>query len=165
MVPSLSSNPRSDKRRITEPIPLLHEIDAQHHLPGLRSNLTRFLAPFELRLLKKRDKFLPDYRDLFRGDSDSIGKVIMALQGDTQRPPIADGRELRRVAGLPRNEQIEKEHGEIKKKIIEKYTASEAKAVETAENRGDGVMGPQESIEELWNELSEGKEPFAAADE
>ena len=74
--------------------------------------------------------------------------------------PIADGRELRRVAGLPRNEQIEAEHAEIKKKIIEKYTASEAKAVETEENQGSEMMGTQESIDELWKELYGGKEPL-----
>ena len=127
---------------------------------GLRSNLTRFLAPFELRLLKRRHKFAPDFADLFRGDSDSIGKMVMALQGDAQRPPIADGRELRRVAGLPRNEQIEKEHAEIKKKIIEKYTASEAKAVETVENEGSEMMSTQDSIDDLWKELYKGKEPL-----
>ena len=67
---------------------------------GLRQHLERFLSPFQIRLLRPGDRFYVDTTDLLRGDADAIQKMIMALQGDAQRPPIATRDELRHIAGL-----------------------------------------------------------------
>ena len=68
---------------------------------GLRQHLDRFLAPFQTRLLRPGDRFWVDTTDLLRGDAEAIQKMVMALQGDAQRPPVATREELRGIAGLP----------------------------------------------------------------
>ena len=68
---------------------------------GAKQHLERFLAPFELRLLRKGDRFHVDTTDLLRGNPDEIAKLVMALQGDSQRKPVATRTELRRIGGLP----------------------------------------------------------------
>ena len=67
---------------------------------GARQHLDRFLAPFQTRLLRPGDRFYVDTTDLLRGDGDAIQKMIMALQGDAQRAPVATRDELRHIAGL-----------------------------------------------------------------
>ena len=70
---------------------------------GLRQHLDRVLAPLQVRLLPPDDRFWVDTSDLLRGDAEAIQKLLMALQGDAQRAPIASREELRHVAGLPRD--------------------------------------------------------------
>ena len=67
---------------------------------GANLHMTSFLEPFETRLLRPRDKFHVDLTDLLRGDPEDISKLIMAIQGDAQRTPVATLTELRRIAGL-----------------------------------------------------------------
>ena len=67
---------------------------------GLQQHLFRFLAPLALRLLRSGDRFHVDTTELLRGDSESIRSLVMALQGDAQRPPVATRDELRHIAGL-----------------------------------------------------------------
>ena len=70
---------------------------------GLRQHLDRVLAPLQVRLLAPGDRFWVDTSDLLRGDAEAIQKLLMALQGDAQRAPIASREELRHLAGLPRD--------------------------------------------------------------
>ena len=56
---------------------------------GAKPHLERFLAPFQNRLLQKGDRFHVDTTDLLRGDSAAIKEMVMALQGDAQRAPVA----------------------------------------------------------------------------
>ena len=70
---------------------------------GLRDHAMRFLAPFQIRLLRPGDRFLIDPTEVTGGDYDAIAKLIMAVQGDAQRPPIATREEMRHIAGLPRD--------------------------------------------------------------
>ena len=67
---------------------------------GARQHLERFLSPFQNRLLRPGDRFHIDTTDILRGDSAAIKEMVMALQGDAQRAPIATREELRRIAGL-----------------------------------------------------------------
>ena len=67
---------------------------------GARQHLERFLAPFQNRLLRPGDRFHVDTTDLLRGDSAAIKEMVMALQGDAQRAPVATREELRHIAGL-----------------------------------------------------------------
>ena len=67
---------------------------------GARQHLERFLAPFQNSLLRPGDRFHIDTTDILRGDSAAIKEMVMALQGDAQRAPIATREELRRIAGL-----------------------------------------------------------------
>jgi len=68
---------------------------------GARHHLDRLLAACELRLLDRGQRFAVDDTDLLRGDADQVQKLLMALQGDAQRPAVADRGELRHIAGLP----------------------------------------------------------------
>ena len=70
---------------------------------GGRAHLERFLAPIQLRLLSKGNRFHVDTSDLLRGDSDSIQKMTAAMAGNAQTRPTASMDELRRVQGLPRD--------------------------------------------------------------
>ena len=70
---------------------------------GARQHLDRVLAALQLRLLAPGDRFWVDTSDLLRGDAEAIGKLLMAMQGDAQRAPIATREELRHLAGLPRD--------------------------------------------------------------
>ena len=70
---------------------------------GGRAHLERFLAPIQLRLLSKGNRFHVDTTDLLRGDSDSIQKMLMSVSGDAQRDPITSIQERRKIAGLARD--------------------------------------------------------------
>lgn len=67
---------------------------------GANLHMTSFLEPFETRLLRPRDKFHIDLTEFLRGNPDEVAKILMALQGDAQRTPVATPTELRRIAGL-----------------------------------------------------------------
>ena len=67
---------------------------------GAKQHAERFLAPFQTRLLRPGDRFHLDLTDMLRGNPDEISKLLMAVQGDAQRTPIATLTELRRIAGL-----------------------------------------------------------------
>ena len=67
---------------------------------GAKQHAERFLAPFQVRLLRPGDRFHLDLTDLLRGNPDEISKLLTAIQGDAQRTPIATLTELRRIAGL-----------------------------------------------------------------
>ena len=67
---------------------------------GLQQHLFRFLSPLALRLLRSGDRFHVDTTDLLRGDAEGVRSMVMALQGDGQRPPVATLAELRHIAGL-----------------------------------------------------------------
>ena len=67
---------------------------------GAKQHAHRFLAPFQVRLLRPGDRFHLDLTDFLRGNPEEIAKLVMALQGDAQRTPVATLTELRRIAGL-----------------------------------------------------------------
>ena len=67
---------------------------------GARLHLDRYLSPFKTRLLKSDEFFFVDVTEFLRGDSDAIHKMVMSIQGDAQRPPLATTDESRHVAGL-----------------------------------------------------------------
>lgn len=67
---------------------------ARHHAARLLDPLSRLLLPSGLRLAVEP-------QEIISGDSDAIRQLVMALQGDAQRPPLATREELRRLAGLP----------------------------------------------------------------
>ena len=67
---------------------------------GERLHIERFLAPFQNSLLRPGDRFHVNTIDFLRGDSSAIKELIMALQGDAQRAPVATREELRDIAGL-----------------------------------------------------------------
>ena len=67
---------------------------------GERLHIERFLAPFQNILLRPGDRFHVNTIDFLRGDSAAIKEMIMALQGDAQRAPVATREELRDIAGL-----------------------------------------------------------------
>ena len=67
---------------------------------GERLHIERFLAPFQNSLLLPGDRFHVNTIDFLRGDSAAIKEMIMALQGDAQRAPVATREELRDIAGL-----------------------------------------------------------------
>ena len=67
---------------------------------GARQHLERLLAALQVRLLRSGDRFHVDTTDLLRGDSAAIKEMVMALQGDAQRAPVATREELRHIAGL-----------------------------------------------------------------
>ena len=69
----------------------------------VRQHLNRFIAPLSLRLLPRGVRFDPDTTELLRGDDKAAKDLIMGIQGDAQRPPIASREELRRIVGLPRD--------------------------------------------------------------
>ena len=68
---------------------------------GVRQHVDRFLAPFKTRLLLPGERFEVDPAEMVRGDASSIAELVMALQGDAQRDPVASRNELRRISGLP----------------------------------------------------------------
>ena len=74
---------------------------------GLRPHLGRLLSAFELRLLMPGERFHADEVDLIRGDAEGLTRLVMAMQGDTQRAPVATRQELRHMAGLPRDPEGE----------------------------------------------------------
>ena len=67
---------------------------------GAKQHLEHFLRPFQTRLLTPGDRFNVDLTDLLRGNPEETAKLIMALQGDAQRTPVATMAELRRIGGL-----------------------------------------------------------------
>ena len=67
---------------------------------GAKQHAERFLAPFQVRLLRPGDRFHLDLTNFLRGNPDEISKLLMAMQGMTQRTPVATLTELRRIAGL-----------------------------------------------------------------
>ncbi len=69
---------------------------------GIRPHLDRLLAPFQCRLLLPGERFVADPSEFVRGDASGISEMLMAMQGDTQRDPVASREELRGIAGLPR---------------------------------------------------------------
>ena len=70
---------------------------------GVKLHLNRLLAALQIRLLKPGQRFIIDPTELVKGDAEGIKFLVMALQGDAQRAPIATREELRHIAGLPRN--------------------------------------------------------------
>ena len=69
---------------------------------GVRSHLDRLLSAFKTRLLLPGERFEVDPSEFVRGDAQGIAEMVMAMQGDAQRDPIASRAELRHTAGLPR---------------------------------------------------------------
>ena len=67
---------------------------------GAKQHAERFLAPFQVRLLRPGDRFHLDLTDLLRGNPEEIAKLLMSMQGDAQRTPVATLTELRRIGGL-----------------------------------------------------------------
>ena len=65
----------------------------QHHVDGLLSELS-------LRLLPATQKFAVDPTQMIRGDSRSTAALLMAVQGDGQRPPAITVEEQRKLIGL-----------------------------------------------------------------
>ena len=70
---------------------------------GMRQHVDRLIRAAEIRLLTADQRFEIDPTSLIRGDADATSKMIMALGGTAQNPAIADQRELRHIAGLPRD--------------------------------------------------------------
>lgn len=70
---------------------------------GMKTHLDRLLSAMALPLLKMGERFVVDPTELVRGDAEGMKDLIMALQGDAQRAPVATGPELRHIAGLPRD--------------------------------------------------------------
>lgn len=68
---------------------------------GARQHFDRFMSAFSMRLLERGQVFRPNDMDLLRGDSAGISTLLMALQGDAQRPPLITIEEGRRLAGFP----------------------------------------------------------------
>ena len=70
---------------------------------GIKGHLDRFLSAFGLRLLQEGERLAVDTTEFLRGDSSGMAELVMALQGDMQRAPVATREELRHMAGLPRD--------------------------------------------------------------
>ena len=68
---------------------------------GGRHHLDRFLAPLQIVLLRRGDRFKVDTTEFLRGDATALQKTMIALRGDAQREPVATREELRHIAGLP----------------------------------------------------------------
>ena len=68
---------------------------------GFRTHLDRLLSVLSLGLLPMGERFEPDPTAFVRGDSASMAELVMALQGDAQRDPVASRSELRHMSGLP----------------------------------------------------------------
>ena len=69
---------------------------------GFKPHLDRFLMPFALKLLQPGERFEVDPTEFVRGDTEGMTKLVMAVQGDAQRAPIATREETRHLVGLPR---------------------------------------------------------------
>ena len=69
---------------------------------GVRPHLDRFLGALKTRLLLPGERFEVDPSEFVRGDAGGISDMLTAMQGDAQRNPVASERELRHIAGLPR---------------------------------------------------------------
>ena len=68
---------------------------------GLQDHLARYLWPFSLRMLPRGMRFRGNPVALLRGDAEAISKLLMATQGDAQRPAVLTWAERRDVAGFP----------------------------------------------------------------
>ena len=68
---------------------------------GFRTHLDRLLSVLSLGMLPMGERFEPDSTAFVRGDAASIAELVMALQGDAQRDPVASRSELRHMSGLP----------------------------------------------------------------
>ena len=53
-------------------------------------------------MLMLDERFEFDPSELVLGDASSVCKMLMAIQGDSQRSPVNSRPELRYIAGLPR---------------------------------------------------------------
>ena len=69
---------------------------------GLRIHVDRFLAACKTRFLLPGERFEVDPSEFVRGDASGVAELLMAMQGDAQRDPVASREELRHLAGLPR---------------------------------------------------------------
>ena len=67
---------------------------------GVSLHLERMLSALALRLLRQGERFIVDPMQLVKGDSEGMKDLLMALQGDAQRKPIATHAELRKIASL-----------------------------------------------------------------
>ena len=71
---------------------------------GARTHLDRLLLPLSHLLLPPGHFLACDHHELIAGDTEALKGLLIALQGDSQRDPIATREELRRLAGLPRED-------------------------------------------------------------
>ena len=102
----------------------------------LRHHIGRYLAALQLRLLRPGQRFVVDPTALLRGDADAISKLVMSLQGDSQRPAVATRPEIRHAAGLPVEDAETSEENE--RKARENMALSRKTAVPAA---GSGEEG------------------------
>lgn len=72
---------------------------------GARTHLDRLLLPLSHLLLPPGHCLACDHHELIAGDTEALRGLLVALQGDAQRDPIATREELRRLAGLPREDR------------------------------------------------------------
>ena len=75
---------------------------------GVRPHLDRFLGALKTRLLLPGERFEVDPSEFVRGDAGGISDMLTAMQGDAQRNPVASERELRHIAGLPRERMADR---------------------------------------------------------
>ena len=68
---------------------------------GIRQHIDRMIRAAEVKLLPNNLRFEIDPTSLLRGDADAVSKLIMALGGTAQNPPVATIPEMRKLAGLP----------------------------------------------------------------
>lgn len=67
---------------------------------GGEHHISRFMAPFESRLLEPGHRFRYDLMRLLMGDWEAMAKVVMAAGGDMQRRRIGHIEEMRHMFGL-----------------------------------------------------------------
>ena len=78
---------------------------------GLHNHVSRFLSSMQTKLLRRGEKFHFDETYATRGDWENIARIVSAVSGDAQRPPLATREEIRDMLGLlsePRGEYVEK---------------------------------------------------------
>lgn len=83
----------------------------------IQLHIERFFDGLEARMLSPGDRFYVDPLNLTRGDSTSTANLVMATQGDAQRPPVLTVEEIRNWLGI---------YGKVPKELEERNQAFSA---------------------------------------
>ena len=84
---------------VTEWGPAIEQLAKLFWRFGLRHHMERFLAPFQVRLLRLGDRFWVDTTDLLRGDADAVSKLVTTLGESAQGPAYWTREEIRELSG------------------------------------------------------------------
>ena len=99
---------------------------------GINQHLGRLLSPCTHNLLNRGETLRVDPTEFLRGDNENIAKLINALQGDAQKPPLASQTELRKIGGLPRDVD-----GEIDDRLVKATIEGSKKGTPAPARKGE----------------------------